>query len=244
MIRSLFLAKFRFISVSKNNSQSFKEDDFRKLGHDVIFVNNNSDSLPVVYNRFLDEERSLDIKHDFLVLIHSDVKFDIEHFCNHCEEVSEKYDVIGLCGCEKIDTSETPFNWFCGSRKYPEYRWGCVTHGELDNAKSYFSQDRSEIKDHRVACIDGLCIVFGKKALESELRFNEMFMFDFYDSQISFDAILNFKLRLGVIVEESLCHYSVGKSILTDDFLKHEYDFRKLFGLRIPEKVREVFDRK
>lgn len=42
-------------------------------------------------------------------------------------------------------------------------------------------------------------------------------------------------LRLGVIVEKSLQHYSVGKSILSNDFLKHELDFRKKWGLDIPE---------
>jgi hypothetical protein len=43
------------------------------------------------------------------------------------------------------------------------------------------------------------------------------------------------KLRLGVIVEKSLEHYSIGKSILTKDFLIHEVDFRKKWGLPIPD---------
>ena len=52
---------------------------------------------------------------------------------------------------------------------------------------------------------------------------------------ISFQAILKYDLKLGVLVEESLQHYSVGKSILTQDFLKHEIDFRKKWNLDIPE---------
>lgn len=45
---------------------------------------------------------------------------------------------------------------------------------------------------------------------------------------------MKYKLKLGVIVEQSLQHYSVGKSILTKDFLTHELDFRKKWNLEIP----------
>jgi hypothetical protein len=40
---------------------------------------------------------------------------------------------------------------------------------------------------------------------------------------------------LGVIVEQSLHHFSLGKSILGDEFLQKEIIFRKKWNLKIPE---------
>ena len=59
-------------------------------------------------------------------------------------------------------------------------------------------------------------------------------MFDCYDTDISLQTVLKYKFKLGVIVEESLKHYSVGKSIMTDDFLMHEIDLRKKWQLDFP----------
>lgn len=88
--------------------------------------------------------------------------------------------------------------------------------------------------DHEVACIDGLCMIFTKKALSKPIFFDTKFQYDFYDTDLSFQCVLKYNLKLGVIVEKSLQHYSVGKSILTNDFLMHEVDFRKKWNLEIP----------
>jgi len=45
---------------------------------------------------------------------------------------------------------------------------------------------------------------------------------------------MNKKLHLGVIVEPSLQHYSVGKSILEKDFIIDEMILRKQFGFPLP----------
>ena len=91
---------------------------------------------------------------------------------NQLEQLSGKYDLIGLCGCAKISVGQSPLNWFCGSIPYPNDRWGCVTHGELGGQVSFFSQHRPDVLDHEVACIDGLCIIFSRKAIDSGLRFD------------------------------------------------------------------------
>lgn len=57
-----------------------------------------------------------------------------------------------------------------------------------------------DVLDHEVSCIDGLCIVFTKKAVESGLRFDEQFKFNCYDTQISFEAVMSKHLRVGVLV--------------------------------------------
>lgn len=146
-----------------------------------------------------------------------------------------KYDVIGLCGCSKIQISQTPLNWFCGSRPYPESRWGCVAHGELQGVTSFFNLHTPETLDHEVACIDGLCIILTKKAIDTGLRFDEnLGMFDCYDTDLSFQAIMTYGLKLGVVVRKDLQHYSVGKSILGRSFLETELKLRQKWNFPIP----------
>ena len=146
--------KIEIVFVSKNNEFSLDQNltsDFSKTHPNIVFdyVRNNNEPLPIIYNCFITQHRnSKDI--DYLVFMHADVKLDIEHFCNHLGEVYGKYDVIGLCGCSKISVSESPLNWFCGSKKYPNDRWGCVTHGELDNQCSFWNKNFPEVEDHRV----------------------------------------------------------------------------------------------
>ena len=89
--------------------------------------------------------------------------------------------------------------------------------------------------DAEVACIDGLCIIFSKEALDSSLLFDEdLGAFDFYDTDISMQAIAKYKMKIGVMVQKDLCHYSVGKSILTPNFLDVEKKFREKWNLPVP----------
>lgn len=118
-------------------------------------------------------------------------------------------------------------------------------HGEMKNQMSFFNAHTPDVTDHPVACIDGLCIIFGKKVIKSDLLFDEQFLFDFYDTDFSFQCVMKYKLKLGVIVRKDLQHYSVGKSILTEDFLRHELDFRKKWNLDVPpnSKLQMFIDR-
>ena len=233
------MSKFKFVVVSKGNdikiSNAVSKAMFDINGHevDVSEITNNKLSLATVYNMKLNEERQF-ISHDFLVFMHADVTFDVKQFLNHVEQCKCKYDVMGLCGTSTMNVSQSPLNWWTGSNPTPTSKWGCVTHGELGDKKSFFNSHSPDITDHEAACIDGLCIVFGPKVIESGMTFDEQFTYDFYDTDISFQTVLKYKLKLGVIVEQSLQHYSVGKSILTKDFLSHEIDFRKKWSLEIP----------
>lgn len=227
--------------VSKDDKFSILNDKLNKFitehtGSSYETIANNKENVTVIYNRYI--EKALQGNFDYLVVMHSDVEIDLNKLYDHIIDCSEKYDVMGLCGCEKISVSENPLNWYCGSRKFPEFRWGCVCHGELGNSVSFFSGDRKETTDHPVACIDGLCITLSKKAMASGLRFDENLRFNCYDTQISFDAILKYKLRVGCLVETELKHYSVGKSILTDTFLDDEIVLRKRFGFEVPKDSR------
>lgn len=218
---------FKFLIVSKDDKFLMTQEDFNKFSNvSVKFVQNNTVSISKVYNNFLQEIRA-ENNTDIVVFMHADVKLNIESLLAHIESCNEKYDVMGLCGTEYAKISTSPLNWYTSSQTRPDKRWGCVTHIEVGNQTSYFSGDRKEITDHSVALIDGLCIIFGKNAINSEIKFDEQFLFDQYDTDISLQTVLTYKLRLGCIVEPSLIHNSIGMSITKAEFLEHEKDLRK-----------------
>ena len=229
------MSKFKFVVVSKDENFKMPLENFIQYGLTGYLVHNNTESLAKVYNHYLNEFR-YNCKDcvDFIVFMHADVQVDVKSFLSHVEQCRNKYDVIGLCGTSVMNVSQSPLNWYTGSNPTPNTRWGCVTHGEIGNQTAFFSSHSPDVTDHEVACIDGLCIVFGPKAIESGMKFDEQFKYDFYDTDISFQTILNYKLKLGVVVEKSLQHFSVGRSILTKDFLQHEIDFRKKWKLEVP----------
>lgn len=229
---------FHYVIVSKDEQFSFgtKEEilALQSQSRKIDLVSSNSKPLPKVFNEYLQAERETSYS-DFLVFMHADVKVNLDSLESHTAECSSKYDVMGLCGTSIMNVSQSPLNWWTGSNPTPQSKWGCVTHGELGNQTSFFNQHSPDARDHEVACIDGLCMIFTKKAIhETAISFDEKFEFDFYDTDISFQCVMQYKLKLGVIVEKSLQHYSVGKSILTEDFLKHEIDFRQKWNLEIP----------
>lgn len=209
---------------------------------DVALYGKNTFPLGETYNDYIEKHKN--DEYDYMVLMHSDVVLDTTSFAKHIMQVHGKYDVIGLCGCSKIVASQSPLNWFCGSRPCPETRWGCVSHGEMNNQTSYFSAHSPNILDHEVSCIDGLCIVLSKSAIEKGLRFDPTIGdFDLYDTDLSFQALLNYKLKIGVVVQKELMHYSLGKSILNDKFLVNEYKFRQKWKLPIPETCLAAYQR-
>lgn len=237
--------KFLVEILSKDDTTMMDPVDHFPNSHDHTFhVNldiNNAKPIGQMYNEFIEHHKDDDF--DYIVLMHSDVKFDAIGLADHIASVHGKYDVIGLCGCSKISVGQSPFNWFCGSRPYPEFRWGCVTHGEINNQTSYFSQHSPLISDHEVACIDGLCIILSKHAIDVGLRFDpSVGDFDLYDTDISFQAMMTYKLKIGVIIRKDLTHYSLGKSILSNKFLINEYKFRQKWKLPITNACRNAYD--
>lgn len=230
--------KIKFVVVSKDNSFKMSKAKFENIVDDAIdfmYVPNNVEHIAIVYNRVLREERASK-SYDYIVFMHSDVSFNAEAFMRHLKEIDGKYAIIGLCGTSILNVSQSPLNWWTGSNPTPYAKWGCVTHGELGDQTSYFSEHSPNVMDAEVSCIDGLCIIFSKQALNSEIEFDEnLGAFDFYDTDLSMQAVVNYKLKLGVMVQKDLCHYSVGRSILTPSFLDTEEKFRAKWNLPIPK---------
>ena len=154
---------------------------------------------------------------------------------DHVESVAGKYDLMGLCGCQFLSVGQSPLNWFCGSRHRPEGRWGCVQHGEIGSYTSYFSSEFPDVTDHEVSCIDGLCIIMSRRAVDAGMRFDPVVgQFNCYDTDISLQAVLNYKFKVGVLVRRDLFHYSVGKQILSRRFAENELALRRKWNFDIP----------
>ncbi len=228
----------KFVIVSRDANFKMADDKFdaaRDIASiDIERVQDNTLPLPVVYNRALASARESSM-HDYLVLMHADVSFNARSFIEHLVEVGPKYGLIGLCGTSTLNVSQSPLNWWTGSNPTPYEKWGCVTHGELGDQTSYFSEHSPGVTDTEVACIDGLCMIFTRDALGTGIEFDEsLSSFDFYDTDISLQAMVKYGLKVGVMVQRDLCHYSVGKSILTPAFLDAEVKFREKWKLPIP----------
>lgn len=237
-IKGFNYMNIHFVIVSKDASFKMMNDVF-DLGKDLAnitidYVASNDKPLAVVYNEKLRIIRQTNDM-DYVIFMHSDVSFNVPSFIQHLISVNGKYGLIGLCGTSTFNVSQSPLNWWTSSNPTPFDKWGCVTHGELGNQTSFFSNHSPTVTDHEVSCIDGLCIIFTKTALETSMEFDEsLSKFDFYDSDISMQAVMKYKLKVGVIVRQDLCHYSVGKSILTDSFLEAELKFRQKWNFPIP----------
>lgn len=231
--------KIKIVVVSKNEDFKMSKEALEKgcdgVECEVVQVADNKDSIAKVYNKFLDEEKKT-LEHDFLVFMHADVSFNPDILLPHLRDDGVKYDLVGLCGTSHFSIGASPLNWWTSSNNDSLSKWGCVTHGELGDQTSWFSQHSPSTMDAEVACIDGLFIAMSRKAVESEMRFDEQYEgFDFYDTDISMQAFMKLKLKIGVLVQKDLCHYSVGTSILSPHFLENEAKFRKKWGFAPPK---------
>ena len=102
-----------------------------------------------------------------------------------------------------------------------------MTDKNGSEVRCFYNQYRPEIKDTEVVCIDGLCIILSKKLIEKGLRFDTGISdFDFYDTDVSFQTIFNYKGKIGVMIEP-VFHESEGLGILKPEFIEYEKKFRE-----------------
>jgi hypothetical protein len=235
--------KIAIVSVSKDGQYIFTDEDIAKaneaLGSGFTFIkfdNKNNMKLTEIYNEYLDKYRK-EGGYDYVMFIHADVRFDIPGLVDKLDRTSGKYDIVGLAGCKEFDTYASPLNWFTGSNFKPYSRYGYVKHSANGNKAEFYSSHSPMVEDTEVAAIDGLCIIFTKSALESDIKFDPKFAFDQYDTDLSLECVVSRKMHLGVIVEKSLVHNSVGPSIMSKRFLSGEIELRKKWLLQFPKTL-------
>jgi len=114
------MSQFTIITVSKDEKFMFSDDYIRQVREhfgatnesmgdfDIIRYANNSEPITSVYNKQLEHFRTNKYDRescDFLIFMHADVKVDLVSMLNHMDSCKDKYDVVGLCGCSKIQVS-------------------------------------------------------------------------------------------------------------------------------------------
>lgn len=185
-----------FKNFSNYNSFFFKED--------------NSDSLPKVYNKAIDF--ALQEKFDYLVLCHDDVilESNIEY---KLPPLMKKYDVVGVAGASQC-TLQQPALWhIMGGGLGSSTLHGAVAHG-TENIKTmtYFG-----VYPHRAIILDGVFLCISRKVFE-KVRFDESnpSKWHFYDIDFSLSCYKE-KFKLGVS-DIMITHYSPGLREFTNEF--------------------------
>lgn len=188
---------------------------------------NNREVLTKLYNSILAKYRSNEYSADYVIFMHSDVNFNIENFVYHLLNLEDKYDIIGLAGSKKLNLKATPLSWFTASNDRPDERYGYIVSRFNDTEiPSFFNENHPDVRDTNTASIDGLCMIFTKKILESNIVFDEQFENDFYDLDFCLVALFDYNMKIGTMVEPAY-HTSVGEAILTERFLEFEKRFRE-----------------
>jgi GT2 family glycosyltransferase len=230
----------RIFSASKDNRFLFAENPtfeaHRKIqannGIDIqpYLLPNNAIPITQVYNNALNMMRtdeSIKGNTDFAFFVHNDVNFELGDAVRRLVEVKDKYDLIGFAGTKKAKISQVPFTWFTGSIPYPDERYGRVIMQET-RQESFYNSNNPDVKDTRVALIDGLCMILNRSIIESDMMFDTRFNFDFYDSDFCLECLKR-KFRIGVIVLP-VFHLSTGESVMTKEFLEPNKAFAEKWG--------------
>lgn len=212
--------------------ERLKSEDIADI--DLYVQANNTETLTQFGNKMIEECKDT---YDYLVLMHSDVDFSLMNFVSQLRETKEKYDIVGMAGTKKLFISQSPLTWFTGSHKYPEDRYGRITHNHDGMMlESFFNREKPDIVDTEVITIDGLLMCLNKKTMQNDkARFDEQFTYDFYDLDFCLNVQVNTDLKIGVFVQPTI-HNSLGRSVLTEEYLVPERKFRAKWNYLVSKK--------
>lgn len=190
----------------------------------IVSNPNNTLTLTQFGNKMIEESKD---DFDYLILMHSDADLSIYDFVKHLVEVNGKYDIVGVAGTKKLFISQSPLTWFTGSHKFVDDRYGRITHNHDGMMlESFFNRKKPDVADTETITIDGLLMCLNKKTMQNEkARFDEQFTYDFYDLDFCINAQVNTDLKIGTFVQPTI-HNSLGKSVLSEEYLIPERKFR------------------
>ena len=203
--------KFRFVIATKkpDGTRLPIHDFLDNVKHDGIDVEldihyENTSGLPNVYNKSIDSSTDF----DFIAFVHDDLHLLDCFFFD--KVINSKFDIIGVAGGLEYNPPPTwksrPFLWTsaCNGRAS-----GSVWHKLPDSR--LFPSCFGPAPSHCV-WLDGQCLITNKKAIDTGLRFDQMFIFDHYDGDFTFRAV---QLGLNVGVEPIACyHESAGQGMM------------------------------
>tara|TARA_R100000152_G_C6753397_1_gene177153 strand:+ start:663 stop:1307 length:645 start_codon:yes stop_codon:yes gene_type:complete len=183
-----------------------------KNTEEVVFKENNKESLHKVYNKAIDFAIQEDVEN--LVLVHDDVILE-----NYSEEklntLFNKFDVIGVAGTTQVKL-QSPALWhIMGGGFGSGNLHGAVAHGnEKEKHMTPFGA-----YPKRVVLLDGVFLAISRKVFK-KIRFDESCpaKWHFYDLDYTMQCHkAGFKLGVGDIL---ITHNSPGLTSFTEEFNK------------------------
>lgn len=201
-----------YFSATKGNRKDTLLSKNHSSYNSFIFKENNTESLPKVYNKAIDF--AIQENFDVIVLCHDDVIIESD-LVYKLESAMSNFDVAGVAGTTECKMQE-PVLWHLmgggfGSGKLH----GAVAHGD-DKQKSmtYFGP-----YPKRVVLLDGVFLAIKRKVFE-KIRFDESNPagFHFYDLDYSLSCHKEgFKIGVSDIL---ITHASPGLKEFTSEFDK------------------------
>lgn len=184
---------------------------------DVVFADNNTDPLPVVYN---DAIKDFADQCEWIVFVHDDVILEApESLARQLDTLGQQFDVVGCAGTREVQLREPALWHLMGDRKAHR---GAVAH--LHEGKKFMTSFGSY--PDRVVMIDGVFIAAKTKVFE-KVRFDTTNPagFHFYDLDFSLAAHqAGFKVGVGDI---TITHASPGLREFIEDWKRGQEWFLK-----------------
>jgi GT2 family glycosyltransferase len=190
----------------------FKTTEADPQAQQIVFKENNKQSLHKVYNKAIDFALQEDVQR--LVLVHDDVI--LESYSEHkLDTLFKKFDVIGCAGTTEVNL-KLPALWhLMGGGFGSGNLHGAVAHGdEKQKHMTAFGQ-----YPKRVVLLDGVFLAIHRRVFK-KIRFDEdcPSKWHFYDLDYSMQCHkAGFKLGVGDIL---ITHNSPGLTSFTDEFNK------------------------
>lgn len=232
---------YTFVSASPNENFLWKKDieailktypdNFRCV---FDLYPNNKEGLPKIYNQAFQKADT-----DFVICLHDDISIHDYQIFNRIIEYSKAFDIMGLAGSSTVNIrlSERKSWLTCATDRQKDLHGAVIhplpTQGDLYYGALYYSSSYGYMPA-RVCTIDGLFMAMSKKVYKN-IKFDEIFTFDFYDLDFSLTA-LSHNYKIGVI-PLPCTHQSGGYGILEDKYLAAQENFVKKWEHLCPLKV-------
>ena len=190
----------------------FKTTEDNSQVEQIVFKENNKQSLHKVYNKAIDFALQEDVQR--LVLVHDDVILE-SYSERKLDKLFKKFDVIGCAGSTEASL-KLPALWhLMGGGFGSGNLHGAVAHGDEEQKH----MTAFGVYPKRVVLLDGVFLAIHRRVFE-KIRFDEdcPSKWHFYDLDYSMQCHkAGFKLGVGDIL---ITHNSPGLTSFTDEFNK------------------------
>ncbi len=206
--------------IDESNIKLLKKKFSHPKTQFLVYENNGEFSLPILYNKGLDESTN-----DIVVFMHDDIIIETDSVTRKIIKLFEnnsQYGVIGIAGTDELVSGM----WW----EKREKMYGQVKHQhEGKTWKNTYSKGfGDDLKE--VVCVDGLFFAVHKKRILD--RFDEEFNgFHFYD--IPF-CVSNYTkgVKIGVTTKIMVIHKSIG--MVDKKWEKNKLFFEAKYGDKLP----------